>query len=233
MGLARRFPMDDAGLTRRAFLEMLGVTGATLASAPLLSACLAQGIERGELALSPEAEAAMTRILDAMVPWEPPGEGTASSAGAVEAGALGALELRHYLLAAHNLGFIRLDMKLDALLHGVDTLIAFVVVESANLHATLKFGLPFLDLEPEQQEELLADRFSDPVTAPLYELVRAAALVAFLAAPTSDVGYEVIGMGRYLDREDGLHNAGYPASEYSSGTAPPPGDEVLVDGDIP
>jgi hypothetical protein len=206
-------------LCRRTFLSALGASGLWLTA----FGC-ARGLDdpaaptpddsgadkRDGIFSSGHAERTMRRLIDVFVPSTP------GSPGALDTGAYELLGARTYLVVAIHLGY--LPPLPDAIMNDLDALAQLVtraVVADLDVAAGLRrFGRTFNDLAPAEQVDVVADRW-DGVAGPLYQFVRATAMVSFLGAPTSDAGLPVLGLPPYLDFADGLHNTGYPDYSYN------------------
>lgn len=208
-------------LPRRTFLQALGASGLWVSA----FGC-AGGIggdptapvpdtgnldKRDGIFSSGHGERTMRRLIDVLLPSTP------GSPGALDTGAYELLGAKAYLIVAIHLGY--LPPLPDAIMNDLDALAKLVtraVVADLDLAAGLRrFGKTFNDLTPDEQAGVVADRW-DGIAGPLYGFVRATAMISFLGAPTSDAGLPVLGLPRYLDFADGLHNAGYPDYSYNA-----------------
>ncbi|MGE0174884.1 MAG: hypothetical protein AB7T49_18980 [Oligoflexales bacterium] len=93
----------------------------------------------------------------------------------------------------------------------------------------------FFELNEEERIDVLKERLSHSPVAPAYELVRIVCLFAIVGTIKNDVGLKMLGLPRYENFADGLHNRGY--ADYSDNVVPSlNGVEVWnesIDGDIP
>jgi hypothetical protein len=206
-------------LQRRSFLQAVGASGLWVAT----FGCATGGGD--DAAPSPDTggydkrdgifsfghgERTMRRLIDTFLPSAP------GSPGALDTGAYDLLGARTILVVLINLGY--LPQLPDSIMGNLDALARLVtraLVADLDLAAGLRrFGKTFNDLSPGDQADIVAARW-DGALGPLYQFVRATAMVSFLGAPTSDVGLPVLGLSRYLDFADGLHNTGYPDYSYN------------------
>jgi hypothetical protein len=226
-------------MERRTFLQGLGASGLWLAVV---------GCARGGLDVDTKApgtsdegkldgifsaghgERTMRRLIDVFVPSTP------GSPGALDTGAYDLIGARTSLVVLIHLGY--LPALPDAIMNDLDALARLVtraLVADLDLAAGERHLFKtFNDLSADEQVEVVAERW-DGVAGPLYQFVRATAMVSFLGAPTSDLGLPVLGMPRYLDFADGLHNTGY--ADYSYNQLPTIDGmtawDELADGDLP
>jgi hypothetical protein len=218
------------GLTRRDFVELLGL--ATLA---LGTGC---GGSRDDLDSEEallHADRTLRALINTMVPAEP------GSPGAVQCRATEVMRLRHFLSIGIGMGFIAKPPQFtDAALDGLDAVLREWVVVDLDQAAARVLGVDgagrrFVDLPPSQQTEVVTQQMANGAMKPLYLLVRASSLIAFVGAPLNDAGMATMGITPYEDFNDNRHSSGF--SDYSRNAVPSVDGrtvhDLTVDGDLP
>jgi len=216
-------------LDRRSFLSFLGITTVGL----LVPGCAAPADDGSEstssdLFSAKHRKATIAQMMEVMLP------------GAVAAGGPDVLAVATFLPAAITIGLVPpLPPEWASRLHDLDALLQEIVVDDLDEGVFFggygDIGDQFVDLSEKDKIDVLADRLDNSALAPLYEMVRAGAMLAFLTAPINDNGYAFIGIGRYENFADDLHSSGF--RDYSYDDVPTFGDRTLwtetVEGDIP
>jgi len=242
---------------RREFFKLASLLGAAFAPLPWVMGCgppEGKGSKEANMGATGQLEAnlsvagkpdypwsaghgerTMRRLIDVILPSNGP-----SNPGANETMAYETLKLQNYVPLGTNLGFIPpLPKEITDHLGSVDSIVQGLVVTDLDAAAALKSGLfsfkTFLDFSPSDQVTIVKERFSSSPIAPVYQFVRAACMISFLAAPFNDRGFTVIGLPPYLNFNDDLYSTGF--ADYSYNTVPSVGGraawEETVNGDIP
>jgi hypothetical protein len=127
-------------------------------------------------------------------------------------------------------------LVLDNLWH-LDGFLKEMVTKDLDLGVTLqhKYFQRFIDIPLEDQIKVIKERQDNSLVAPLYQIVRAVCLFSILGGPINDEGFPMIGLPKYENFKDGLHNRGF--KDYSYNEIPErDGVQVwdeLTDGDLP
>jgi len=224
-------------MDRRRFLKLLRNAGASLGVASLVGGCVTSEEDELRSALEEgDANLAVLALLNVLLPSAGP-----ASPGALDAGALEAMQGENFLPVLVHLGVLRdlppelldLSKKLDELLHAA---IAWDLNWTAWTRNVIRpSSWKFHELSLADQIAIVEEKLEGSGVNPLYEAVRAVCMISFLGAIENDVGFPYIGLPRYVDFDDGLHNAGY--ADYSYNTIPAVGGltvwrETDANGDL-
>ncbi len=154
-------------------------------------------------------------LMDVLIPAEHAATGELLAPGALEAGALEMLELSRFLPSARALALIP-----EASTPGFEDLETFDAALRGLLSADLdalafqKHPLTaFRNLQRHEQDAVVREALSDPLTRPMLLFARAAAFIAFLGAAHNDLGLVYVGFPPFEDFEAGIANRGYPRTK--------------------
>ncbi len=157
------------------------------------------------------------------------------SPGGVETNALGTLGITRYVTVIVNAGFISaLPPNVIQNLEHIDAFVASIITADLDTGAILHGAKLFVDLPRDVQEQLVADRYEGALR-PLFQFVRAATFISYLAPPFNDLGLQAIGLPAYKDFDDSLHSSGF--ADYSMNLIPSHGGvqawSITIDGNLP
>ena len=218
---------------RRAFLQMVGLAGAAAGAAMILPGCKQTDPSH--------AERSVKALMNVFIPSEGP-----QAPGALEARSYELLSIKDYMSPVVELGYIQdlppavqgvvLNMARNS--NNLDEQIRNALTLDLDAAVLAKFGnatKTFEDLSLTEQTHIVEEKYQLLEVRPLYDFVRATCMLAFLAAPLSDAGFQYIGMGPYADMAKRIHNTGY--ADYSANLVPAVNGlqvwDETVNGDLP
>jgi hypothetical protein len=206
-----------AGVRRREFFKAMGIVGLSLPSLTLLSGCG----EDGDAGFGPgecvddkcdwfgatrRAES-IRALLDIILPSRP------GSPGAIDAQA--DLFLRSTALIDTAIGLGYLPDFTGSPLDGIATSAMEGAIVGSLDTISLGRGNWFSRLSRADQEKIVADAFANPVLRPMMELVRTAAMFAYVGAIYNDKGLVRMGFPPYRNHGQQFHNDGFPNFSYN------------------
>jgi hypothetical protein len=210
--------------SRRVFLRYLVTSGLVLPG--FLKAETAMKFPDWIGSIKEYREKTMSALIEAMFP------------GALKTGALEVFKTSRLLDMAiqNNLMPPPPPLVLDNLWH-LDSFMKEMITKDLDIGVALqhKFFKRFIDIPLDDQIKVIKERQDNSLVAPLYQVVRAICLFSMLGTPINDEGFIMIGLPKFENFEDGLHNRGF--KDYSYNEIPErDGIQVwdeLMDGDLP
>ncbi len=151
-------------------------------------------------------------LFDVLVPAEHDESGAVTRSGAREVFADQVLGIENFVGLAIAQGFLPMAAESVAgSLTGLATGFRSAMNQQLDAFALVEKPLtPFRDLSRNAKERIVVRAFADKITAPGFQILRAAALTGFLGAVHSDAGLVQLGFPPFENFADGLAVSGYP-----------------------
>lgn len=212
-------------LSRRAWMRgVLGAAGCTVAGCapvaddegpwPDLDLPWDDGDARGlDLVDVDEVERLeIEALMEVLLPADVDERGVVVGVGAREVRAFDVMRIRRFVPLAQSRGLLprALGQEFDDAAALDRALIAVLAADLGARAQERVVGLPFRDLPREEQEQVVSDAFEDPRRRDLYQVARAACMLAYLGALYTDEGLVAVGFPPFADRGERLANTGYP-----------------------
>lgn len=151
-------------------------------------------------------------LMEVLLPSDVDEDGVVVGVGAREVRAFDVMRIRRFVPLAQSRGLLprALGQEFEDAA-GIDrALIAVLAADLGARAAERILGLPFRDLPREEQEQVVRDAFEDPRRRDLYQVPRAACMLAYLGALYTEEGLVAVGFPPFADRGERLANTGYP-----------------------
>jgi hypothetical protein len=207
--------------TRREFLKYFSQAGLVLSTASVAELALAVQEESFT-----HADLNIKFLMETMFP------------GALQTKSYSLLDTNYFLTLAVNYGLTAQPPQfITDRMGDVNSFIHGLIAIDLDTGTKIKGHVfkRFFELPEEDRVEVLKERLQHSAVAPAYELVRIVCLFAIVGTIKNDVGFKMLGLPRYENFDDGLHNRGY--ADYSENVVPSVnGVEVWnesIDGDLP